>query len=291
MPTLVVTGAGGLLGGRLLQAAAGRYRVFPVYHHSPASMWQTDEFVGDLTDGSEIERLASHVTPEIIINCAALADVDRCEREPQVSDAINRRAVELLVEAFPAARFVQLSTDYVFPGGTPPPGPQDPPQPLNMYGRHKLAAERAVAKSSPRHLVIRAVTIIDHTNKRNFFRFVFDALRRGETIQALTDQISNPITARDAADIIMRLIEKKVSGLVHIGGREFVSRYELAVAIADHFGLDKRCIGPRTSADVSRPAPRPLAAGLDCRQTEALLGRAMPTLAQGFGAMLKELSD
>ena len=291
MPTLVVTGAGGLLGGRLLQAAAGRYRSFPVYHHSPASMWQTDEFVGDLSDESEIERLASHVTPDIIINCAALADVDRCEREPQASAAINYQAVELLLGAFPTARFVQLSTDYVFPGGTPPPGPHDRPQPLNMYGRHKLAAEKAVAKSSPHHLIIRAVTIIDHTSKRNFFRFVFEALRRGETIQALTDQISNPITARDAADLIMRLVEKKVSGLVHIGGREFVSRYELAVSIADYFGLDKRCIQPRTSDSVSRPAPRPLAAGLDCRQTEALLGSAMPTLAQGFGAMQKELSD
>jgi dTDP-4-dehydrorhamnose reductase len=112
-PSILVTGAGGLLGRRVVEQAAGRYRLFRHYHFAPKDELHGKIFVGDLTDRDHVRAIAETIHPEIIVHCAALADVDRCEREPEISRKINVDAVAHLVEAFPEAVFVQLSTDYV----------------------------------------------------------------------------------------------------------------------------------------------------------------------------------
>ncbi len=287
-PSILVTGAGGLLGRRVVERAVSRYQVYRHHHQAPSDKLPSDSFIGDLTDRDHVAALAERIAPDIIIHCAALADVDRCEREPDVSRRINVEAVRHLAEAFPKAIFVQLSTDYVFPGGSPPPVPSAPTRAVNTYGQHKLDAEKVVQTAAD-HLIIRTATLLDFLGRRNVFQPLFEPLRAGRQLSCLTDQSSNPLSAADAAGLILALMEKGARGVFHIGGRDLVSRYELARRMAVYFGFDANLVRPMTSGAIVRAAVRPSPAGLDCRATEAFLVRAMPTLEETFAIIKRDI--
>ncbi len=292
--TLLLTGTGGLFGERLAEAAADDFVVYRHYHHSPGDAETTGIFIGDLTDAAHVKRLATQIDPELIINSAALADVDRCETEPDVSRRINVALVQNLLGAFPRAKMVQISTDYVFSDdaarGDALPSPEDTPNPINIYGKHKLEAERIVSAASPHHLIVRVNSLYDFRGRTNIFSHVYRSLSSGERVTGFTDQISNPISAPGAADITIALITKNAEGIYHIGGRDIVSRYELALTIADYFGLDNNLIARSTSAERNRPARRPVRAGLDCRITEAFLGASMPAMQDDFARLRREMN-
>ena len=288
-PSILVTGAGGLLGRRVVEQAVGRYHLYCHYHRTSSTELPPDSFSGNLTDPDHAAWLAKKIHPHIIINCAALADVDRCEREPDLSRNINVDAVKHLVGAFPSAVFAQLSTDYVFAGGSPPPGPSAPTGPRNVYGCHKLDAEEAVRAASADNLVIRTATLLDFLGRRNVFQPLYEPLRAGHEVSCLTDQSSDPLAAATAAGLVLALVEKKAQGIFHIGGRDLVSRYELALRMAAYFGFDRNLVRPVTSATVKRAAARPSLAGLDCRATELFLGRAMPTLEETFAIIARDI--
>ncbi|MCP4568902.1 MAG: SDR family oxidoreductase [FCB group bacterium] len=289
----LVTGSGGLLGRRVVSvmqnAGVEQARLFCHYHQLDPRDLSPRTIVGDLGDLDHIKEFTERISPDIVINCAAMADVDLCQREPQLSVQTNVRAVELLLQSFPRAVFVQVSTDYVFPDSPVPPKPDVPPAPMNTYGEHKLEAEKAVLGASASNLVIRTNTMFDGGDKRSFFRFVYEALRKGEAVPCLTDQFSNPLSAESAAGLICDLIERNARGIYHIGGGDHVSRYELAERISHCFSLPQELIRPIVSADIPRPAPRPLRAGLDCRETEKFLQRPLPQLDEDLTRLRAEM--
>ena len=142
----------------------------------------------------------------------------------------------------------------------------DPTEPINIYGHHKLEAEKIVLSSSKQNLVIRAILMFDNVDKRNFFRFVLHTLREGKTIEGVTDQYTNPQSAPRAAQMILDLIEAEASGIWHIGGADYINRFELSCRIADFLKLDRNLIKPITSDQVIRKAARPKMAALADRQ-------------------------
>ncbi len=278
---VLTTGTGGLLGARVAEIAAGRgYSVLRHFHHWPDGSLSRSDFCGDLGDADYAAELARNIDPGIIINCAALADVDRCEQEPELSFHANVRTVINLRRCFPKARLVQISTDYVFPGIRARPLPDDHPEPINVYGRHKLEAEAATLESSHANLVIRAVLMFDNVDKRNFFRFVYRSLQQGQNVIGATDQYTNPISTISAAELILDLMARDVSGIWHIAGKDYLNRHEFAVKIAQYFSLDQNLIIPTSSEEIFRPAARPRLAGLDVSRTEELLTRSAPCLEE-----------
>ncbi len=271
----------------------GRYDIIRHYHHPPDRHDRPDRVIADLSDKSQVKSLAEKINPDIIINCAALADVDRCETEPETSYRINVTAVENLILSFPRSRMVQISTDYVFGDdperGSTPPTRDHATHPVNVYGQHKLEAERIVMKASPDNLVVRVNTLLDYTSRRNFLYFVYDSLKNGHEIAAVTDQVSNPITALSAAELTYRLLAQKASGIYHLGGEEFLSRYDLARRIARFFDLDDTLIEAVISDSLPRPAMRPRYAGLDCAATEKILNISMPELRHDLARIKDEM--
>ncbi len=292
--TILLTGAGGLFGSRLAEAVSDEYILCRQYHHSPNDATVPDTFVGDLTDIRYVKSLATRIDPDIIINSAALADVDRCETEPDFSHRVNVVLVQNLLDAFPRAKMIQISTDYVFSDdperGDALPSPGDTPNPINIYGRHKLEAERIVSAASPHHLVVRVNSLYDYRGRTNIFSHVYRSLTSGKTVPGFTDQISNPIAAPSAADITIDLLSKNAEGIFHVGGRDIVSRYNFAVTIAKYFGLDTGLVIRSTSAERNRPARRPTRAGLDCRLTEAFLAAPMPAVKDDLDRLKREMN-
>lgn len=280
---LLITGAGGHLGSKLAQAVPSAYRAYLHYHYPPDKRVLPETYAGNLSDSEYVRELAEQISPDIIINCAALADVDRCEKEPDFSHLTNVAAVKNLLEAFPRAKFVQISTDYVFSGdksyASSPPKPHDPAGPVNIYGNHKLEAEQMALAASKNNLVVRVNSLYDYAGKRNIFLNLLSDLAAGRKATGLTDQISNPIASFSASELISELIAKDAVGIYHVGGRDFVSRYEFACRIAEVFGYDESLISPAAMEEFPRPAKRPRYAGLDCGETEKFLHKRMPSLS------------
>jgi len=287
-PRILITGAGGLLGWRVVRLFIDECHLFLHYHHPLEGGAPPDSIVGDLGEMPIVEELAGKFAPQVIINCAALADVDRCEREPGLSYRANVTAVKNLLVAFPDAKLVHISTDYIFNGAAPA-KPEDKPAPMNIYGQHKLAAEKLVLAASPKNLVVRTNSTYDHLGRYSFFHYVYGNLTSGKEVYGVTDQTSNPIGAFNAAALILRLLKKEAAGVFHIGGKDFVSRCEFSRMIAEFFGLRSVLIVPVTSRELVRPARRPKIAGLDCAATESFLGSFMPSLADQFGWIREEL--
>lgn len=289
----LITGAGGLLGRRLAAVPKG-YAAYLHYHRRPVDALPDGTFAGNLENPGHVRRVAEQIRPDLIINSAALADVDRCELEPQLSYRANVVAVENLLEVFPDAKFVQISTDYVFCDdemrGTALPDPEDTPSPVNVYGEHKLKAEQMVRAASADNLIVRVNSLFDYCGRKNIFSHVYESLSTGNKVEGFTDQVSNPIAAASAAGLTWALIENGAAGIFHVGGREVVSRYQFARRIADHFELNNELITVAKSENRRRPARRPVRAGLDCRRTESYLGIGMPGLEDDFTRLREEMN-
>jgi len=267
MSGILITGAGGLLGQRftpLCRKHFGSADVFMVYHRSPDDETQrsANAPVGDLTDARFITELIAHSRPDVIINFAALTDVEGCETDAALAQRVNVGIVERLINLAPKARFVQLSTDYVFDGAKGNYTPNDTPSPISLYGQTKYEAEKVVARN-PQNLVVRTSGTYDWLGRDNLFTFFYKRLEASKETFALTGSHYTPIWAGDLAEGLPGLISSEATGIVHYAGIERMTRYDFALAIARHFNFDEALIRPVMQKKFNWRARRPEDSSLD----------------------------
>lgn len=256
----MVTGANGQLGKAVIRHLPNDFHCVGV-DITP----EIDEIYPlDLTDASAVRPFLRKVDPDIIVNLAALTDVDRCEREPELSHAVNVNSLKLLSRTAPEAYILHISSDYVFDGRSGPYGEEDRVNPINIYGKHKLESESICLSHSGGSAVIRTNVVFDYmpTTQASFVKWVIDALQRGEDIRIVKDQWNNPTWTNSLSTVINRFVTEKYSGLYHYGGRDWLNRYEFALMIARVFDLNPRLIHPISTQDLHQDAPRPLKCGL-----------------------------
>jgi dTDP-4-dehydrorhamnose reductase len=247
------------------------------------------------------ERLAEAIrslAPELIVNAAAFTEVDRAESEAETARLVNAVSVRRLAEVASAmrARFIQLSTDYVFDGtGGRPYLPSDLPCPLSVYGATKLEGERsALEPTDGRGLVLRSSWIYA-PGGRNFVTTLLGMLARESRVRVVVDQVSVPTTARSLATAVWATASSpELAGIAHWTDAGVASRYDLAVAIQEEaleIGLLTREIPvePVATADFPTPARRPLYSVLDSSPTRAALGLPALHWRVGLRRMLKEM--
>jgi dTDP-4-dehydrorhamnose reductase len=209
-------------------------------------------------------QLVETYQPDSIINAIAMTDVDLCETEVQQAFFLNCEVVQWMVDT--GLPVVHLSTDYVFDGKQGPYLEQDVTQPLGVYGQTKLESEQYCLQSpnaNPNNLVLRTMNLwgVRQGGRPSFVDFVQDRLEQGQRVTAATDQVGNPTLAEDVALAIWKLLEKGSCGLFHVSGSDAISRYEWAIEIARHYGLNQELIQPCLTEDLSQVANRPLKSG------------------------------
>ncbi len=226
----------------------------------------------DITKRHDLEKAIAEIAPDFILNAAAITDVDLCEREKGLCALINRDAVGWMAES--KIPMVQISSDYVFNGENGPYREDDAKGPLSYYGLTKLESESLALAHSDKSIVVRTMTLWGkdvgikvkdsepNRKKTSFVDFVRNSILAGKEIRIVTDQFGNPTLAEDLALSIWHLILKKCSGIYHVVGSEWNSRFEWAEAIADYYQLDKSLIKPCLTADLKQLALRPLKSGL-----------------------------
>lgn len=278
---ILIAGAAGMLGLDVIAAAerAG---------HQPIALAHEQL---DIADGRLVERVVHEAGAQAIVNCAAWTDVDGAETHPEQAKAANATGAGNLAAAAASAGMplLHVSTDYVFDGQAPcdaAGGPRayvesDPTGPLSVYGRTKLEGERLVLTSSPRHAVVRTAWLFG-VGGGNFVATMLRLAKERKSVQVVDDQTGSPTWTGHLAPALIGLIEREVSGLVHLAGGGAVTWNGFAKEI---FRQAQRSCKVRhaSSAQMQRPAPRPAWSVL-CSEREDVL--PMPDWRDGLAGYL-----
>ena len=196
--------------------------------------------------------IKKHGEPEVIINCAAMTDVDRAERNPELVNEINAFALNNMLSHF-SGLFIQISTDYVFDGKIGNYSSTDITKPVNAYGLSKALGETIVKENSNNWVIIRAGGLFSNLTQNNFYSWVVNALKKNEVINVVTDQIFNPVSTFDVAQYIkdIQMNNSMRNKIYHIGSNKNVSKYDFAIIIAKICGLNHEKIKPISTAELS----------------------------------------
>lgn len=229
----------------------------------------------DITNPRQLGFQISFYHPEVIINAAAYTDVDGCEIHKDKAWATNVGGVKNLVDSCrkQKIKLIHLSTDYIFNGEEGPYTEEDPPAPVNFYGETKLQSEKLIKESGIDFLIIRTNVLYGFGKnvKRNFLLWLLDKLSKNEKIKIVTDQFNNPTLVDNLSSCILEMVKKDLSGIYHIAGSEYLSRYDFAIKVANKFDFDENNILPTKTEHLQQKAKRPHRGGLKTEKAEKIL--------------------
>jgi len=281
---ILITGAFGQLGQAISSRLKDTHTIIQTGHAIPSGLHGLHL---DIQNKILVRNVIDLVRPDIIINAAAMTNVDGCERNPVLAKEVNIAGVENLCESFDG-KLIHLSTDYVFDGTSGPYSESDIVNPISVYGETKLAAERIVLAYDENHLIIRGNVIYgdSQNTKASFLNWVVHSLKNKETIHVVNDQFNNPTWTESMADVIALCCENELSGIWHWGDGDLLSRYEFAIKIADAYELDSSLIQPISTKELNQLAPRPLKSGLKPDQLAQTLNIFPPKIDDCLNAIL-----
>jgi dTDP-4-dehydrorhamnose reductase len=291
---LLVTGASGLLGAAVLQSAVAEgWDVVGLCHQHVLQDPAIPVATIDLTDESATRKLLCTLRPDAIVHCAAAANVDWCEDNPKLAEAINVCASAVLAETASElnASFMYISTDAVFDGKKGDYVESDEPAPQNVYAHSKLAGERETLRYHPSASIVR-VNIYgwNAQNKQSLAEWILSQLEAGSDVPGFTDVFFSPILANQLAPILLTMLRQKQNGLYHVAGSERISKFEFARRVAGAFGFDPARVTPCLVRDMRLRAIRPLDVSLNTQKVQIALGRSLPDVNTGVSEF-RELRD
>jgi dTDP-4-dehydrorhamnose reductase len=243
----------------------------------------------DITRQELVLDTLERIAPAAVVNTAALTNVDACEKERDTAWAVNVDGVRYLQQGCQSRgiMLIQLSSDYVFDGEAGPYAEDATPRPIGFYGLTKLESERIVAASSSPWAVVRTNVLYGWAQgvRANFALWVYSHLAAKKLIRAAIDQYGNPTLADNLAEGILVLLAKKLTGICHIAGGDYVSRWAFALKVAQVFGLDHELIAPVLSSQLSQKAARPHWGGLRVQKATQQLGFSIVGIQEGLHMM------
>jgi len=285
MARILVTGASGLLGINLAQEMISEHEIVGVDRgklvNAPFKVLKVD-----LLDSGAVDSVLDSVQPEWLINCAALADLDACEANPELARRLNIDLPAQMARACKARdiSFVHISTDAVFDGRKDGfYNEEDLTNPLGVYSKTKLDGERAVLSEDENAIVVR-VNFYGWSlgGRRSLAEFFFNNLIDNKTVSGFTDVIFCPILANDTARVLVKMLKKKLSGLYHLVGPQAMSKYQFGVEIARRFNLDESNISPKSILSSTLVAPRAHNLRLSTHKLSTDLGESLPEFSTGL---------
>jgi dTDP-4-dehydrorhamnose reductase len=283
---ILITGASGLLG---LNTALEASKVHTVLGQVNSSSLNTNDFEtiqADLLVPGAVQHLLDQTRPDWVIHCAALANIDACERDPQQAQQLNSEVPRELAMhvARSGARLLYVSTDAVFDGKRGGYHEQDAPNPLSTYARTKLEGELAVAEENPQAVIAR-VNLFGWSlsGKRSLAEFFFNNLSAGRACMGFTDVFFCPMLVNDLGLLFLRMLVSGLSGLYHAVGSECISKYEFGLRLAQTFGFNTSLVIPTSVEDSGLLAARSPNLTLSVEKLAQDLGEPIPSLSTGLG--------
>jgi len=289
MEKLIVTGASGLLGSKIVELASEDYEVTPLYntkqlHHNSLKL--------DITDQKRVLNLFNELKPKIVIHTASETNVDKCETEKEHAWKINVEGTRNIALACSKAnaKIVYISTDYVFDGEKGLYIEEDKPNPINYYGVTKLEGENQVVQHCKNYAILRTSILYGwHPWKQNFVTWIINALKQNKELTVVEDHYNTPTLADNLAEIALETVQKDLRGLYHASGSQRINRYEFAKQTAKTFDLDSSLIKPiKMSQLTAWVAKRPKDSSLNTEKIRKKLKTKPLNITEGLNRMKKE---
>jgi len=259
---ILVTGAAGMLGSEAVRTAPEAVRPLPVTRADC-----------DLAEPEHVELLFERLKPKGVLHCAGFTQVDRAEVAEEAAFSDNVEATKAVAAAARRRGIPMLlvSTDYVFDGTSDRPYREDdPPNPLNVYGRTKLEAERAASDA----IIVRSSWLYGRKG-RHFVGAILEQASKPE-LRVVNDQRGCPTSTGELAPVLWELLLRGIPGIYHAACEGSCTWYEFALAILEGKGLRGPKVKPCTTAEYPTPARRPAMSALDCGKLAAIRGKRLP---------------
>lgn len=273
MKKLLITGASGFLGWNLCSIASSQYKVIPVSNRNFYEQPATKAHKCDITDYQQLKALMSGEKPDAVIHLAAASNPNYCQIHPDETFKINVTASSNIAGlcADLNAFCVFTSSDLVFNGKNPPYKEDDETNPVNTYGQQKLTAEQQMRCRYENATICRMPLMYGDAPRwaSSFIQPWIKQLQEGNTLSLFTDEFRSPLSARDACRGLLLALEKPRE-IIHLGGPERLSRYEMGKILAETKGFSQTLLDPCKQQDLPMAAPRPTDVSLDSSKAFAM---------------------
>jgi dTDP-4-dehydrorhamnose reductase len=294
MKKVLVTGSNGLLGQKLTERILAKKDFVLIATSKGGNRYtESDGYIYaemDIADEGSVNQVIAQYKPDVVINTAAMTNVDTCEIEKDLCWQLNVNAVAYLIKACEKydVHLIHLSTDFIFDGEDGPYLEDAKPNPLSYYGESKLAAEELLINSNIHYTILRTIIvygIVNDMSRSNIVLWAKGALEKGNPINVVDDQWRMPTLAEDLADICLLAAEKGAQGIFNASGKDMMSIVELVQHVADYYQLDKSLINPISTTSLNQTAKRPKRTGFILDKSVIELGYQPHSFTEGIAMM------
>ena len=297
---VLITGSNGLLGQKLLHKLRQDPSV-ELFATSKGENRVSEQngyayFELDITDEKQVAELIANKKPDVVVNTAAMTNVDLCEDEKHACDALNVDAVRYLADACKKidAHLIHISTDFIFDGEDGPYTEEDKPNPLSYYGLSKLKSEQILQAHSVKWTILRTIIVFgvgENLSKGNVVLWAKGALEKAEPLNIIDDQFRAPTLAEDLADACILAANKKVYGVFNASGKDIMSIFEMAECIANYFGNDTSNLNRISTSTLNQKAGRPPRTGFILDKAIKELGYSPHSFEECLTIINKQLNN
>ncbi len=287
---VLITGASGLLGVNLALEAAKSHMVTGQINSLFLKGAPFEQLSGDLLATNAVEDLIEKARPDWVIHCAALADIDACEKDPELAQRLNAELPgEFARVCKDRARLVYISTDAVFEGTKEEYFETDIPNPVSVYARTKLMGEQMVLGNNPDAIVAR-INLFGWSlyGTRSLAEWFYYNLQAGNTVKGFTDVIFCTQLVNNLAGVLLQMLSQNLSGIYHVVGADCVSKYDFALEIARRLGVPESLVTPVKVREFGLHAVRSNNLHLNTDKLQKVLHCPIPRLSTGLDQFFEQ---
>tara|TARA_B110000902_G_scaffold74410_1_gene87952 strand:- start:1863 stop:2762 length:900 start_codon:yes stop_codon:yes gene_type:complete len=297
---ILITGSNGLLGQKLLHKLRQDFSVELIATSKGKNRVSNKDgytyFDLDITNNDAVAQLIASEKPQVVINTAAMTNVDLCEDEKKACDSLNVEAVRYLADscAMIDAHLIQISTDFIFDGENGPYKEEDKPNPLSYYGLSKLKSEEVLQAHNVKWTILRTIIVFgvgEKLSNGNIVLWAKGALAKGDPLNIIDDQFRAPTLAEDLADACILAAKKKAFGVFNASGKDIMSIYEIVERIAKHYGNTTENLNRISTATLNQTAGRPPRTGFILDKSKKVLGYNPHSFEECLTIINKQLNN
>lgn len=295
---ILITGSNGLLGQKLIKLLSNKSDIELLATSKGANRVSNKEGYQyhslDITNQKEINTIFDDFRPNVVINTAAMTNVDACEDDKELCWNLNVNAVKYMIAAAKKhnTHLIHLSTDFVFDGEAGPYKETDEPNPLSYYGKSKYEAEKLLQASNIKWSIVRTIIVYgvaENMSRSNIVLWAKEALEKGNPLTIVDDQFRSPTLAEDLAMGCWLIAEKQAKGIYHLSGKDVMSIIDLVYRVADFYGYDKSIVSAISSTSLNQAAKRPPKTGFILDKAINDLEYSPCTFEEGLAILDKQL--
>ena len=289
---ILITGASGLLGGNLAFAYRHKYEVLGICHEHKVEMDRVEYVDIDLLDALALKKVVDEFRPDVVIHCAALSNVEKCEEDKTLACRLNVDLTKNVVKSLENTKshLLHISTDAVY-GGIEGNFDENKVAPLNYYGETKLLAERAALDYKDSVILRTNLFGWNVQKKLSLSEWIIDSLKNGKVINGFVDAVFSSIYTFLMAGILEEVFNRKLKGVYNLGSSDSMSKYDFALRIAETFQFDKNLIKKISVDNFTFIAKRGKDMSMNVKKIERDLGVDLPTIDDSISGFYNDYKN